>query len=207
MKIASMASSSNRRSSSSKKNGAGNARVISVKRADMLPRKGVASVASAGLRKSIAEPSLDSPTEPAATEAAGSKKRAQRQVQAETAGSRTKAHRAGGRAASKLKKPAAKKVGPMAPAAVPETAEVATPALVFEKRPDGGAEPATTAEASAIDALAGVESEVVVEPSAIVEETTIATPVAPVLHPARRALARTVPRLLSILRRWTGARL
>ena len=206
MKIASMASSSKRRrTSSSKKNDAGKAGVISVKRPDTLPRKGVAS---AGRRKSIVEPSIEAPTEPAATEAAVSKKRAHLQGQTETVGSATKAHRVGGRASSKLKKPATKKVKPMAPAVVPETAEVATPALVVEKTPSGGAEPATTVpEAPAIEALVGVDTEIPVEPSAILEETTIAMSVAPVLHPAKRALARTLPRLLSILRRWTGGRL
>jgi hypothetical protein len=183
-KIAGMEpSSKRRRTSSKKKSGAEGARVISVKRADMLPRKGVAA---AGQRETLAEPLLDAPTEPVAKAIASSRKRVRRPEQTETIGSRTKPARAAGRASVKPKKPAAKEVTPLAPAVVPETVEVATP--------------------SAVVGLAAVETETVVEASAILEETTIATPVAPAAHPAKRGLVRTVSRLLSSLLRWTAPR-
>jgi hypothetical protein len=206
MKIAGMASSSKRRrTSSSKKSGADDTRVISVKRADMLPRTGVAS---AGRRKPMAEPSLDSATEPPAKAVAASKKSVQRRDQTETVGSRARAPRPADRTSGKPKKAAAKEVKRAAPE-MPAVWQPVTETV-------GAVEPATTAnnesamtvlELPAEGALAAVETEMVVEPSAILEETTIALPVAPLPHSGTRGFVRTVLRLLSTLRRWTGPRL
>jgi hypothetical protein len=56
-------------------------------------------------------------------------------------------------------------------------------------------------------ALPVVETEVEVEASAILEETTIVeAPFAPAPHPGKRALVMVVSRLLSTLCRWTGVR-
>src|SRR5450631_936281 len=192
MKIAGMESSSKRRrTSSTKKSGADDARVMSVKRTDVLPRQGVAS---AGRRKPIAEPSLDAPTEAVAAAIASSKKRIRRRDQTKIVDSRTKTAPAAGRASGKRKKPAAKKVTQMAPAVVPATMATDESAM-------------TVLEAPAVGALAAVETEIVVEPSAILEETTIAMPVTPGSHPRQRGLVRTASRLLSRLLRWTAPRL
>ena len=177
-KIAGMESSSKRRrTSSTKKSGADDARVISVKRTDVLPRQGVAS---AGRRKPIAELSVGAPTEVVAAGIASSKKRIRRREQTDTVDSRTKTTRAAGRASGKLKKPAAKEV----------------------TRNDESA--MTVLEAPAVGGLAAVETELVVEPSAILEETTIAMPVTSGSHPGQRSLVRTASRLLSRLLRWTS---
>ena len=173
---------------------------MSVRRADMLPRKGVAS---AGQRQPTAEPSLDAPTEAVAKAIASSTKRVRRPEQTETVATRTKPTGAAGRASAKPKKSAAKELTRMAQAVVPETVEAATPSA-----PMANDESAMTIlEAPALGALAAVETEMVVEPSAILEETTLATPVTPGAHPAKRGLVRTVSRLLSSLRRWTALRL
>jgi len=201
MKIAGMESSSKRRrTSSTKKSGADGARVISVRRADMLPRKGVAS---AGRRKPIGEPSVDAPTEAVVEAIASSKKRVRRPEQTETASSRPKAPRAAGRASGKPKKTAAKELTQLAPAVVSETVEAALPSATMAND-----ESAMTAlGASAVGAVAAVETEMVVEASAILEETTIAMPVMPGSQPEKRGLVRTVLGLLSSLRLWTGPRL
>jgi hypothetical protein len=179
MKIAGMASSSKRtRTSSSNKSSADDARVISIKRPDTLPRNGVAS---AGRRKPLAESSLDVPTELVAKAVAGPKKRVRRPEQTETVGSRTRTPRAAGRASVKPKKAAAK-------VANDESAM-------------------TVAELPAMGAPAAVETEIVVEASAILEETTIAMPVPPLPHAETRGLVGTVSRLFSSLRRWVGPRL
>ena len=166
-----MASSSKRRGSSSKQSSAGNARVVSVKRKDALPRTGSVS---AGRRKPVVQPPIDlRQTEPTAR--------------------RTKTTRAAGRALGKPTKPAA--VEPAAPA--------------------DDVSAMTALEAPEIEALAFIETEVEVEASAIVEETTIveapwALPVEavtfPSTFPGKRPLMTAVSRLLSTLCRWTGVR-
>ena len=228
MKIAGMTSSSKRgRTSSTKKSGADDARVMSVKRADILPRTGVASAAR---RKPIAAPSLDAPTEAPATEVAAPKKRVRRLEQTENVAGRTRAPRVAGRASvkpasvkpssvkagssksasgkSKSKKAAAKEVTPTASGILAELQPVAASVGAAEPATAANDESATTVlEAPAVGALAAVETEMVVEASAILEETIIAMPVASAPPPERRGLVRTVSRLLASLLRLTGPRL
>jgi hypothetical protein len=202
-----MKSSSKRRASSSKKSSAGKAQVISVGRKDALPRTGNVS---AGRRKPALPPPVDAPKEPLATAPARSTKKAR---QTETSANRAKTPRTAGRASGKLKKPGATEVMP-----APGMVEVATPAPGAEERPadmvDAPAliteavEPMAAAAAPDSGALASVETEVEVEASAIMEETTIAdgSAVAPAAHQGRRALVAAASRLLSTLVRWTGVR-
>jgi hypothetical protein len=167
-----MASSSNRRrASSSQEASAAKARVISVRRTDVLPRKGNVP-ASRG--KPAADPPTDAPTVPPAAATVDTSKRARRAQQSETLATGTKTIRSAGRASSKLKK-------------VPATAVV--PCAV---------EPATTAdEVSALTALetpafeepTTVDTEEVVEVSAIMEEATIVE--APFSPPVEAATCST----------------
>ena len=146
-----MASSSKRRASSGKQSSAGKARAISVKRKDALPR--TANV-SAARRKPVIQPPIEAAAEPLATAGVGSKKKAHRLQPTRTAAGRTKTTRAAGRASGKLNKPAAVEPAPTAD--------------------EGGA--MTALAASEVVALAVFETELEVEASAIVEETTIVEP-------------------------------
>jgi len=138
------------------------------------------------LRRTDVLPRTGVAAEARAKPVAGSKKKAQRPGQTEAAASRTKARRPAGRASAKPKRPAAKAITRMAPAPDPMAVE---PQPVAETV---GAAP--------------LETEIVVEASAILEETTIATAFAPPPISGRRALVGVISRLLSTLRRWTMAR-
>ena len=175
-----MTSSSKRRASSSKQSSAGKAHVISVGRKDALPRKGSVP---AGRRKPAVPSPDDAPKDALAVAMAPSNKRAHKLQHTEASTSRTKAARTAGRASGKLNKLPATELM--------RTAAAVTPA----------------AAASEGEALAIVETELEVEASAILEETTIVeVPIAPPPHPGRRALVTVVSRLLSMLCRWTGVR-
>jgi hypothetical protein len=151
--------------------------------------------------------------------AIASKKKAERPEQTEKVASRTRARRPTGRTSAKLNEPAAKKAPRVtaaaeAPAAVaPRVEPEMIPVLQPVAETPGAAEPATRPDeaatvlnASAVEALAPFETEIVLEASEIIEETTIATPFAPPPPSRRRALVKVASRLLSTLRRWTGAR-
>jgi hypothetical protein len=181
------------RSSKQQKSRAGRTRVIAVKRTDVLPRKGNVSL---DRRK----PVMELPTEAASTTSALSSKKKDRRLQRpEQLSTRAKKTRAAGRATRKVNEPAPVKVMPLPEEVVPEGVEVlaALHARALEAPPEA--------------------EELMVEASAIVEETTIveaafALPVeapdnpAPAPHQRKRILATVVSGLLSGLRRWTGSR-
>jgi hypothetical protein len=218
VKIAGMASSKRRGASSGKQTSAGKARVISVRSTDPLPRKGNAST---GRRKPVMQPSVDAPM---AKAVASANKRAHRPQQTIATPARSTA-----RASGKLNKRAAREPVRVAAAVVPETVEVATPGRAAEQHP------ADMIEAP-VEAFVTVETEEVVEASAIVEEMTIdevpfalaieqprvsaetrglllartaadnAASRTPAREHGKRALVTAVSRLLSTLLRWTGVR-
>jgi hypothetical protein len=224
-----MASSSNRRrGSSSQEASATKARVISVRRTDVLPRKGNVS---ASRRKPVADPPTDAPTVPPATPVVDSNKRARRAQQVETLATRPKTTRAAGRASGKLNRLPVTEVMPRA--VEPVTTADELPAF-------------TVLETPAVEEPTTVDAEEVVEVSAIMEEATIgevlltlpieaatcqvteigrlpvfeemrepspartaadcAAPAPPAPHHRKPALETVVLRLLSALRRWTGVR-
>lgn len=162
-----MASSSKRRpASSGKKGSASKARVISVRSADALPRKGNASV---GRRKPVVEPSVDARP---------------------TTATRAKTTRATGRASSKRKKPALLEVALTKSVAAPETIEGATPVAAPETLAAAtpvappetieGATPVAAPEAIEVAApVAALETIEGATPVAAPETLAAATPVAP----------------------------
>jgi hypothetical protein len=188
--MAGMASSSKQRGASSSKQPGAKPQVIAVRRENALPREGTVSTSR---RKPVVKPSIAAPTALLTPATESSNKKAGRVQQTKTSATRTKTVRATGRAANKRGKVAATEIMPAA------TEEVSA---------------MTPLEAPAIAAPAMVQPEVVVEASAIVEETTIVrAPSAPPAeavtlpsHRGRRGLATAVWQLLSTLRRWTGIR-
>jgi hypothetical protein len=198
-------SPSKRRTSSGKQSSVDKAHVISVGRKDALPRKGNVS---AGRSKPAVRPPVDAPKEPLATAPARSRKKAPKPQQTETSASRTKAARTAGRASGKLTKPGALVTPAVQPEMVTVLEAVAETAGAVEAptRADEGSATAAP-QAPEGEALAIVETEVEVEASAIMEETTIVEAAfAPAPHHGKRALVTAVSRLLSTLCRWAGVR-
>lgn len=180
-----MASSSKPRPPSSKeKSRAGKTRVISVKRTDVLPRKGSAST---GRRK----PAVKLPIEPLpATPAVDSKPKNLRPQRAEAPAARKRTTRATGRAPDKRTKPGATEVILPGDEVSPE----ATPS-VMELEVDASA---IIEETTIVPEMTIVEAPVMLPVEAAARPSS-----APPPHPRRTILATVISRLLTWVR-WTG---
>jgi hypothetical protein len=180
-----MASSSKARSSSRKRRGTGKARVISTKRKDALPRTGSVSAAR---RKQVVLPPIETLAEPPSKAVAARKKKAHTLHQKGSTASRKKAPRAAGRASATLDKLDAMEIAQALAALEPVADAVAViepPATAYEELT------VTAAEATEVEALGLVESELNMEAFAPAEEElppagVAAAPalIAPALEPA-----------------------
>jgi hypothetical protein len=219
-----MASSSNRRrASSTQEASAAKARVISIRRADALPRKGNVP---ASRRKPVADPPTDAPAVSPATVVVDSNKRARRPQQAEALATRTKTARGAGRASGKLNGPALTEVMPVAAAeVVPAPAALEIPAVEEPTTVDTEEVVEVSAimeEATIAEASLALPVEAVARPTAEVEQLPVfekmrgpslaptaadsAAPAPPTPDDRKPALEAVVLRLLSMLRRWIGVR-